>query len=141
MTAISKTNAWAVGTTGSVSAQRHPQFMHWNGKTWSVYNIPNITKFRPTSVKATAPNNVIYEPTTKVYTLPGPNLQLTDQTAGLAVELDGQRYIVGRLTSGGQPLRFFYWNGKAWATMSVPGNVCEPGFSGDCPLVVNPAMT
>jgi hypothetical protein len=256
VTAISKTNAWAVGTTGSGSAQR-PQFMHWNGRSWAVYSIHNITKFDPGSVKATAPNNVwafgdndgqiadnpyaliyhgsnewtslklpagwqvgdeavlsptnvwgvtnseqecsvpgssrctllwhwngtkwssvavpgdvesaaavgghafflaltdmkfnsaglgighpvIYEPTTKVYTLPGPNLQLTDQAAGLAVELNGQRYIVGRLTSGGQPLRFFYWNGKAWTTMSVPGNVCEPGFSGYCPLVVNPAMT
>ena len=256
VTAISKTNAWAVGTTGSGSSQR-PQFMHWDGKSWSVYNIPNVTKFSPTSVKATAPNNVwafgyndgaiadnpyaliyhgsnevttlklpegwqvgdeavlsptsvwgvtnseqecsiagssrctllwhwngtrwssvavpgdvesvtavgghvfflaltdmkfnsaglgighpvIYEPTTKVYTLPGPNLQITDQAAGLAVELNGQRYLVGRLTTGGQPLRFFYWNGKAWTTMSVPGNVCPPGYSGDCPLVLNPSVT
>src|SRR5215469_11862548 len=55
--AISKTNAWSVGTTGTGSSLR-PQFMHWNGKAWGVYNISNITKFDPTSVKASAANNV-----------------------------------------------------------------------------------
>src|SRR5262245_51149147 len=31
VTATSRTNAWAVGITGSGSSMR-PQFMHWNGK-------------------------------------------------------------------------------------------------------------
>ena len=251
--ATSKTNAWAVGTTGSGSTQR-PQFMHWNGKAWSVYNIHNITKFDPSSVKASAANNVwafgyndgdiadnpyalifngsawrskplpegfqigeeavlsptsvwavtnqsctitgqsrctvlvhwngsgwssttvpgevvsvdsvgghafflaltnmkfysnglgfgkpvIYEPTNKMYTFPGPNLQIVDEWAGLAVELNGQRYVMGALTTGSHPLRLYHEVGSTWSTISIPGNACPPGTSGYCPLTVGSTLT
>ena len=255
VTAISKTNAWAVGTTNGGTSSQRPQLMHWDGHAWGVVNVSNITKFDPTSVKATAPNNVwafgyndgviadnqyaliyhgsnewsslklpdgfqpgmdavlsptnvwgvtnqgcetgptsqrctvlvhwngsswstvtvagevtsvtavgghvfflaltnmkfsaslgigtpvIYEPTTKMYSFAGPNLQLTDQGPSLVVELDGHRYIAGRLTTGGHAQRFYYWNGTTWTTMSVPGNVCPPGFVGYCPLVLNSGIT
>jgi hypothetical protein len=55
--AISKTNAWAVGTIGG-NTPTGPQFMHWNGKAWSVYNIHNITKYQPIAIGASAANNV-----------------------------------------------------------------------------------
>src|SRR5215475_2875371 len=253
VTAISATSAWAVGTTGRGSSIR-PQFMHWNGKAWSVYNISNITKFTPTSVKASAANNVwafgyndgpisdnpyalifngsrwtskrlpegwligdeavlspasvwgvtnqpctitgqsrctvlvhwngvgwtsvtvpgdvvsvdsvgghafflalinmkfsstglgigrpvIYVPTTKMYTFPGPNLQITDQGADLVVELNGQRYLEGELTYGNHPVRFYHEVGSTWSTISVPVNDCPPGFSGDCPLLASGSLT
>jgi hypothetical protein len=253
VTATSKTNAWAVGTTGSGSSVR-PQFMHWNGKAWSVYNISNITKFTPTSIKASAATNVwafgyndgpiadnpyalifngskwtskplpegwvigdeavlspagvwgvtnqpctitgqsrctvlvhwngvgwtsvtvpgevvsvdsvgghafflalinmkfystglgigkpvIYEPTTKMYTFPGPNLQITDQGASLVVELNGQRYLEGELTYGNHPVRFYHEVGSTWSTISVPAYDCPPGFSGYCPLLVFGSLT
>lgn len=246
--AISKTNAWSVGTTGTGSSLR-PQFMHWNGKAWSVYNISNITKFNPSSVKASAANNVwafgwndgeiddnpyalifngskwtskplpegwemgneavlsptsvwgvtnqgctvtgqsrctvlvhwngsgwssvtvpgevlsvtavgghafflalkdmkfgssygighpvIYVPTTKMYTFPGPNLQITDQDVSLVVELNGQRYLMGHLTSGSRPWRLYHEVGSTWSTIGIPANSCPPGMSGYCPLNVN----
>jgi hypothetical protein len=253
VTATSATNAWAVGITGSGTSIR-PQFMHWNGKAWSVYNISNITKFTPTAIGASAANNVwafgyndgpisdnpyalifngskwtskklpegweigkeavlspssvwgvtyqpctitgqsrctvlvhwngvgwtsakvpgevvsvdsvgghafflalinmkfyssglgigrpvIYEPTTKMYTFPGPNLQITDQGASLAVELNGQRYLEGELTYGNHPVRFYYEVGSTWSTISVPSNDCPPGMSGDCPLLLIGPLT
>jgi hypothetical protein len=253
VTAISKTDAWAVGTTGSGIGQR-PQFMHWDGKAWSVYGIHNITKFSPMSVKATAANNVwafgyndgdiddnpyalifngsswrsmklpegfdpaqavvgsstnvwgvtnqsctvtgqsrctvlarwngsawssvtvggevvsvnsvgghvfflalinmkfysnglgigapvISEPTTKMWEFPGPNLQITDSGAGLAVELNGQRYLMGELTYGSHPMRLYHEVGSTWSTVSIPANVCPSGMSGYCPLTVGSPLT
>jgi hypothetical protein len=244
VTAVSAADAWAVGVAGTPSTG-HPQFMHWDGKAWSVYNISGITKFRPTSVKASAPNNVwafgyndaqvddnpfaviyhgsnevtalklpagwqvgheavlsptsvwgesnqgcsiagssvctvlwhwngtkwtsaavpgqvesvtavgghvfflaltgvkfpandglasfgigrpvIYEPTTKVYPLAGPDLQVDGTSAGLVVELNGQRYLAAHLTSGSQPWRFWHWNGKAWTTIAEPSGIVDGG--------------
>jgi len=253
VTAISTTNAWAVGTTGSGSSIR-PQFMHWNGKAWSVYNISNITKFTPTSIKASAATNVwafgyndgpisdnpyalifndsswrskplpegwqmgeeavlspasvwgvtsqsctitgqsrctvlvhwngagwssttvpgevlsvdsvgghafflaltnmkfsstgvgigkpvIYEPTTRMYTFPGPNLQITEQSANLVVELNGQRYLEGELTYGNHPVRFYHEVGSTWSTIILPANDCPPGMVGYCPLNVSGSLT
>ncbi len=253
VTATSKTNAWAVGITGSGSSAR-PQFMHWNGKAWSVESISNISKFAPTAIGASAADNVwafgynggqldaspyalifngrnwtgkqlpdgfqvgeeavlsptsvwaatnqactitgqsrctllvhwfgsgwasvkvpgevvsavaanghayflaladvkfgangvgtgkpvIYEPTTKMNTFPGPDAQIIDQGAGLAVERNGQRYLEGALSSAKHPLRFYHEVGSKWSAIKVPANDCPPGFEGSCPLIVNPSIT
>ena len=255
VTAINATNAWAAGDKGS-GASRRPSFMHWDGHTWSAYvnsnlgKIPGLAQFEPSTVRATAANNVwifgntssggaavvvyhgsnewsapelpsffeggltavisptnvwgvtyegcgstggqqcvehwngrhwsattapgdiqsvtsagkyvyflaltgvknfatysigtpvIYEPTTgKMNTIAGPKLQVTNEADSLVVEADGHKYIEGRLTTGGQPFRIWYFNGSAWAQMKVPAYVCPPGYGGGCPLLINSSIS
>ena len=152
---LSPTNVWGVTNQGcetGPTSQRCTVLVHWNGSSWSTVTVAgevtsvtavggHVFFLALTDMKFSASlgigTPVIYEPTTKMYSFAGPNLQLTDQGPSLVVELDGHRFISGRLTTGGHAQRFYYWNGTTWTTMSVPGNVCPPGFVGDCPLVLN----
>lgn len=78
--------------------------MHWNGSRWSSTTVPGevkcvasvgghafflaLTNMKFSSSGLGIGKPVIYGPTNKMYTFPGPNLQITDQAPALAVELN-----------------------------------------------------
>jgi hypothetical protein len=136
--ALSKDNAWAAGTTGSGTGQR-PQFMHWNGKSWAVYNISNITKFSPVTVAASAANNVwtfgwndgnvltnpyaiIYHGSNEVSSLKLPasfdpsEVAVLSPTSVWGVATQG-------CGTGGNDECLEHWNGTGWSATDVPGRV------------------
>lgn len=55
---VSKTNAWAVGVIRQFTTGQRPEFMHWDGHAWGVYNVPGISNFAGFSIKGTAGNDV-----------------------------------------------------------------------------------
>jgi len=146
------------GNPGCAGSRSTPcsNLEHWNGASWTEVlvdgEVTDLTAvgghvfiLALTGVKHGSGYNigrpVIYEPTTKIYTKFGPDLQVTDQEDSLVVELDGHVFIQAPLTTGGHPSRFWYFNGKAWAQMSVPANVCPSDFAGYCPLIINGGIT
>jgi hypothetical protein len=56
VTAISPSDAWAVGVAGVVPAE--PVVLRWNGARWQPVMLPHASGILPEEVQATAPNDV-----------------------------------------------------------------------------------
>jgi hypothetical protein len=151
---LSPTSVWGVTTQSCTLAGQSActVLVHWNGSGWSLTRVPGevkvvtavgghafflgLTDVKFSSTGAGIGKPVIYEPTSKMNTFPGPNLQLTDSGLGLSVELNGQRYVLGNLTTGSHPARLYHEVGSTWSTITIPANDCPPGNDGFCPLAL-----
>lgn len=159
---LSPTSVWGISNTQTCTWPGQSEctvVVHWNGTDWSTTMLPgqvqaidaedghayflSLTDMKFYSDGTGFGKPVIYEPTTKWLTYPGPaGLQIINQGADVAVESNGQRYLEGELTWGDNPVSFYHGTGAStWSTISVPASDCPPGTSGDCPLVINPDLT
>jgi hypothetical protein len=139
--AVSGNNAWAVGTTGNLSA---PLVEHWNGTNWSIVSTPSLTSgglFN--AVTATTPNNVwaagFTGPNTLIEHFNGTTWSVVPTPAinhsllfGISADSSTDAWAVGSAGRSDSVVEVLHWNGTAWSTVTAP----SPGFGSNLRSVV-----
>ena len=142
VTAISPTDAWAVGYSASNSQSYATLTMHWNGSQWQIVPSPNLPQSRPDVYNAL--NSVSATSATDVWAVGGAPSDFRVASRAVLMHWDGAAWSItpepaetGLWSTSGRTgvtavagndvwtvgeFNAFHWNGSAW---SVPA-----GFSG-----------
>lgn len=136
VSADSKTDAWAAGTTGTGS-KAHSLIMHWTKNKWTTVSTSRFPSFSPVSVSATAPSNVWFfgwgdsGPEALVYngsTLTARTLPYGFDTGNVAMLGPNNIWGIGSNTCDNHNLTTctttaWHWNGVTWSSFSLAGLV------------------
>jgi len=129
--AISGTNAWAVGSTGSNSSAK-TLILHWNGTTWTRVASPSPAGGAAlSSVAATSPtsawaigstgNNktlILHWNGTAWNQVPSPNLASYSVISAITATSPTNAWAVGSV--GNNKTLILHWNGIAWKQVPSP---------------------
>jgi hypothetical protein len=140
--AVAGNNAWAVGTTGSLSTG--PLVEHWNGTSWSIVSTPSLTSgglFN--AVTATGPNDVwaagFTGPNTLIEHFNGTAWSVVPTPAinhsllfGISADSSTDAWAVGSAGRSDSVVEILHWNGTAWSAVTAP----SPGFGSNLRSVV-----
>ena len=152
---LNSTNAWAVGENTCNSNNLTTcttTVLHWNGSTWLSENVTGLV-----SQVATNRSHVWFLDLTRINThnyvkgiisgLPvmyevagnalqkvsSPSARITDDQS-MAAAPDGQLWIFAFPESGKPSAVLLHWTGRKWTQVSLPANLCPPGYEGYCPM-------
>ena len=140
VSAISATDAWAVGTWDAYGVNAHALFLHWNGRKWSRVVSPSPVGralFGVSTASATDAwavgqytNSAGADATLtehwngkrwSKFASPGPNPGEGNILFGVSTLTPAQAWAVGyNGTSLGQRTMVLEWNGKAWKRVHSP---------------------
>jgi hypothetical protein len=136
VTAISATNAWAVGLTDNSSGQWAPLVMHWNGSTWTIVSSPNpdgdavlqavssasandiwavgVTSSSPTGCVSHCETFAMHwdGSTWTVVSTPNPSSSYLNALLGVAVIGGDDVWAVG--STDFETTLFTHWDGSSW---------------------------
>src|SRR5579872_2227657 len=128
--AISATNAWAVGSTGSSSSAK-TLIMHWNGTAWKRVASPSPAGSAVlSSVAATSPTNawaigsagnktlILRWNGTTWEQVPSPHLASGSLISAMAATSPTNAWAVGSI--GNTKTLIIHWNGTAWQQVPSP---------------------
>jgi carboxypeptidase family protein len=134
---LSANQAWAVGVMGlSQDQNAKPLVERWDGSSWSIVDVPDITGAELYGVAAVAPNDVwmagTFNNTRESLVLhwdggsvqrvatPNPGANRNDLYAVTAVAADDV-WAVGSKSSGVTDPLALHWNGAKWREVTAPG--------------------
>lgn len=149
VTAPSRADAWAFGTTSSRPGSA-PVFLHWGGRRWRQVSIPGTRYFQPELIQSTSPDNVwIFGATLlspakgyRYHALVFDGSDWSDLTmpvnAGALTTLVVSRTDVwvvegvsGCTAGSSCSSTLLHWNGAGWTTSTVGAGVQVMAAGGD----------
>jgi hypothetical protein len=136
VTALSPTNAWAVGTVSVFANHKQhtkPAIEHWDGTSWSIESSPNPN---PAPTKDTALHGIAAISANDIWAVGAGNFSTTSGTATLIEHWDGTSWsIISSPDPGNASNALFAVTALSDGTVIVVGNQQNNGFD-PVPLII-----